>query len=157
MILNIIVGSLIPLVPGIYLFKKDRLMFLLIAPVGSVLAWSVNQLGNAYGFWEIRPLQLAEKSLSAMPLNLGLYPVISALMIFAHRTYIRNAIVVPLFACLLTLLEYIGVLANYVLYYRGWNIYWTFVSYLLPLTLVFAYCRWLEHAGILQSPSEGEH
>ncbi|QQE79576.1 hypothetical protein [Alicyclobacillus sp. SO9] len=42
---------------------------------------------------------------------------------------------------LLTLAEAVGVVLQYVHYEHGWNLGWTFVSYMLAMLIVIGYIR----------------
>ncbi|WP_275175823.1 hypothetical protein [Bacillus tropicus] len=71
---NIIIGFIIPWIFGIWLFKRNPKVVLLIAPIGIAVAFLINEWGVNY-FWQLKPI-FKNIGLSAYPLNFGLYPVL---------------------------------------------------------------------------------
>ncbi|MGE5653496.1 MAG: hypothetical protein ACM3ZQ_04405 [Bacillota bacterium] len=142
---NIVVGLAIPWLVGAWLYLKDRDSVLLIAPFASVLAWTVNQFGFHYGFWEMSPF--GSQECSAWPFNLGLFPLSFCFTVYAARhTRYHPALLIVASSLFLTLLEFLGVVSGH----RGWNTQWTFISYLVPNLLCFAYYRLLHRQGITE-------
>jgi hypothetical protein len=150
MLVNIIFGFIIPWLVGIYLVRKSPKILLLIFPVGALISMIINSLGFQMKFWDFTPLIPDDQSVSAMPLDLGLYPLIACFMIrtiFLHRK--KTALIMFLFVLFTTLLEYMGLLIGKVTYGNGWNIGYTFLSYLLALGIVYLYFRLLERFRVL--------
>ena len=77
-----------------------------------------------------------------MPLNLGIYPVLSILMIDFIRKSRFNILWVTIFSLFTTLAEYSAVLLGKAKYYNGWNNIKTFFSYFIPYYLVYKYNQW---------------
>lgn len=138
MLLNTIVGFFIPWVFGIILYLKEKHIVLLITPFSSAVSCSINCLGFNLGLWHFSPTKYF--SLSALPLNLGLFAILGVFLVYLIKNIKLNPLLIISAAALITtLLEYIGVVFNRVFYANGWNIIWTFFSYLIAYILVFLY------------------
>ncbi|WP_028400080.1 CBO0543 family protein [Ectobacillus panaciterrae] len=145
MLLNFILGLLLPLPAGIYLYRKDKKILLCTFPFTSMIAFLINELGFYFGFWNVLPIIDGHKSFSALPLDMGLYPVLGTLMVYSIKLKNKNPfIVILLVALFTTLLEYLLVQVGRVTYGNGWNIFFTFFSYLIPYAVVYLYNILLE-------------
>ncbi|WP_261133702.1 CBO0543 family protein [Bacillus sp. Marseille-Q3570] len=137
--MNIIFGLIIPWIPGIYLIKKDLKIFLLIAPFASVVAFTFDVLGFHMEFWRISPEREIE-TVAALPMYLGVYPILAAyLFFFIKRSHLNRWILIFAVTLITTIIEFIGVSIDMVHYFNGWNIFWTFVSYLLAYLVSYGY------------------
>lgn len=143
MVINIICGFMLPWVfGGLYLWKEDKFTLFLIYPLGSTLAFTINLLGLHFEWWELAPYIQEDESLSALPFILGLYPITACLLIhLINRTKINPFLLIIASASLITCLEWIYLLFGMVSYGNGWNIPFTFVSYLVPYLISFWYSR----------------
>lgn len=113
---------------------------LFILPVASMIAFIFNDLGVSLGFWDLKPIHAENESISALPLNIGIYPVVSCFMIYIiTKIRSRHYLVILSFSLCLTLAEYITFLVGYALYSHKWNIFFTFLSYAAAFLLVYAY------------------
>jgi len=139
---NIVIGFVVPWLLAIYLMRKSSIIILITLPITSLVAILSNTFGFQLKFWTFTPLIQGEESISALPLDLGLYPVIACYMVYWIRNSQTNHLVI-LFVTILftTLLEYIALLIGKTSYSNGWNIYWTFVSYLVAYVIVYVYYR----------------
>ncbi|KAB2395299.1 hypothetical protein F8172_14965 [Bacillus cereus] len=147
---NIIFGFIIPWIFGIWLFKRNPKVILLIAPIGIAIAFLINEWGVNY-FWEFKPI-FKNISLSAYPLNLGLYPILVCFFIYIEMKKQFNTLgLICFFTLFLTVLEKIAHLLGKVNYINGWNIFWTFISYLVAILIVYSYFRILVRHQILNS------
>lgn len=149
MLYNIILGFVIPWIFGICLYKKNPKVVILIAPISSILAHSVNVFGGLLKYWKLQPTKLGE--FSVIPFELGIYAVIPCFMIHI----IKNKKVAPyisilLFTAVLTIQEYIYIKLGRVIYNNGWTIYFTFFSYLIPNFMVYKYYKLLGKFNILE-------
>lgn len=154
MLLNVILGFILPWIVAIYLIKADVRILALIAPIGSVIAFTFDVIGFSLKFWRITPFYETEV-MAALPMHLGIYPILAAFMVFfIHRKGLNKFIGILGFTLLTTLFEYIGVLIDKVHYGNSWNIFWTFFSYLVPYILVYLYYKLsmkLNYLGKFQS------
>lgn len=138
MLINVIIGWIIPWCIGGYFLRKDSSVILHIAPVASVIAFAFNEVGYQMQWWSLTPAELGV--LAYLPYNLGIFPVIPCLLIYTMRRSALN----PLLLLLLytigkTLPEFCLVLLGKVSYDHGWNLGWTFVSYLLACSLCYGW------------------
>jgi hypothetical protein len=142
MLINILFGFFVPwIILGTYLFKKDKKILLLIFPLGSTLALTINLFGFHFEFWDFKPL-MEVKPMSALPLDLGLYPLLGCYYIFLTQRYLINPYIgIFLFSFVVTGMEWVAVQFEKVIYYNGWNIGWTFLSYLVPFIIIYCYYR----------------
>ncbi|WP_138754006.1 CBO0543 family protein [Paenibacillus sinopodophylli] len=150
MMINIICGLIIPWLAAIPLIRKKTKLLLLIFPIGAVVSMVINSLGFQMNFWDFTPFIPNDESVSAMPLDLGLYPVLGSYMIWAitlRKSW--TAAILLLFILFTTLLEYIALLCGKVSYGNGWNIGHTFLSYLLAFGLVYLYFKLLARFRML--------
>jgi hypothetical protein len=144
----IIFGFIIPWILGLWLYRKQPKLILIMAPVGVTIAFMINEPGFNY-FWEIVP-KYNNASLASLPVNFGLYPVSASFMIyFVDKKSLNAYFGVLLFTSLTTGLEWIAVLQKKIIYLHGWNMWWTFGIYLLAYSIVYAYYRILKkHSSI---------
>lgn len=139
MILNIILGFLLPWIFGLVLYFKDKKVILTMAPFSSIVAYTVNEFCFNLNLWRLVPLNI-DDDITAISVNLGLYPILGCYLIyFISRKTINSYIIILIFTAATTILEYLGVLFNLVLYGNGWNVGWTFLSYLIPYLLIYWY------------------
>lgn len=139
MIINFIFGFAIPWIFGSWLYIKDRKLVLHIFPVSSMLSLAFNLLGF-YFFWDFKPIFSRVQTISALPLNLGLFPVLGCFMIhYIKNTKLNAFMLIFIFSTIITLSEWIGVEIGRVIYFNDWNIIFTFFSYLTSLLLTYWY------------------
>ncbi|WP_332455460.1 CBO0543 family protein [Domibacillus aminovorans] len=115
----------------LHLHPRDKKLIPLIGPFASVNAFLVNELGVQFGFWHVYLFNNAN-TLPAIPVNLGLYPILGCYLIFFIKKSNHPYLIVFLMTLFTTLTEAIFVLMGIVVYGNGWNIFWTFISYLVP-------------------------
>jgi len=131
MLFNIIVGFLIPLISGIVFYFKDRKVLFIIGPFQSAIAYTVNSIGVFYGFWSIYPHQYGK--FSTIPFDLGLYPILSVYLIhYIDKTRLNQYLLIIIATIFTTMLEWFGILTGRLVYSNGWNLMFTFISYLIP-------------------------
>lgn len=138
----IIIAFILPWTIGLlHLHPRDKKLIPLGGPFGAVLSFFINELGFHFGFWEVHPFP-NPKTIAALPFNLGLFPILGCYMIFFIKKRITHPyFIVFLTALITTILELIFVLMGKVIYSNGWNIFWTYISYLIPY--LFAYWFYL--------------
>ncbi|CAM4217964.1 hypothetical protein L1N85_15945 [Paenibacillus alkaliterrae] len=150
MLFNFIGGFIIPWIFGIYLALKSPKTLLLIFPVGAVFSLAINNIGFHFKFWIFTPIMPNNESISALPLDLGLYPVLACFMIKSIMTNrSMAALIMFLFILFTTLLEFTGLLFGKVFYSNHWNIGFTFLSYVIAFGGVFLYFKLLERFRLL--------
>lgn len=144
MLLNIALGFVLPWIFGVYLYRRHSLLILTVAPFASVVSFVINAVGFYLNFWNLNPPMRIE-TLSAYPLDLGLYPVLGCWCMILIQRFGRSVWLIAVFVLGITLLEGFGVLIGYASYANGWNLAWTFVSYLVAYVLVYQFYRLLQH------------
>lgn len=150
MVINLICGFIIPWLAAIPIAVRKMKTLLLISPISAVVSLVINSFGFQMMFWDFTPLIPNDESVSALPLDIGLYPVLASYMIWsiqAHRK--KTAFILILFVIFTTLLEYVGILVGKVSYGNGWNVGYTFLSYLFAFSIVFVYFKLLERNRVL--------
>lgn len=138
MFINITAGFVIPWIFGYMLYTKNKNTLLHIAPFASAISYTVNVWGFKSHFWRLVPIYLED--LTSLPFNIGLFAVVpSYLVYFILKQKVNPYLLIVIFSISMTLAEGIGVLFGWVMYFNGWNIGWTFVSYLIPYFIVYLY------------------
>lgn len=142
---NIWSGLIIPAVFGLRLFKSNKKLVLKIFAFVWVLSTLVNLWGNYNKFWMVKPKLKRRQFLTKIPFILGLYPTLSALMVyFIKKTQGKNNLWVVTFSLFTTFTEFCMLVFGWVKYRNGWNITKTFFSYLIPYYLVYRFYLWTE-------------
>ncbi|WP_230200287.1 CBO0543 family protein [Bacillus niameyensis] len=132
----------------ILFFRVNLKLVIIMAPFVSVVAFVLNEIGFN-NFWDFIP-RFKNISLSSLPLNLGLYPVLGCLLVYSLQLSTRKPVVWMVFYGLITTgMEYVALVAKYIFYYNGWNIFHTFLSYLLAYILVFFYYKVMVRYDVL--------
>ncbi|MBM6647125.1 CBO0543 family protein [Bacillus sp. RIT 809] len=149
MLFNILIAFVLPWAVGIlHLYKKERRIIPLIGSFFCVVAFVVNEFGFFCGFWRITPF-LDQKTLSALPFNIGLYPILASYLIFFIKKTKRPYLMVFFISLFTTLLEMTLVLSGKIVYGNGWNIIWTFFSYIIPFMWVYWYYLYLRKLEVM--------
>jgi len=143
-------GFIIPWIFGFILYKKESIIVLLIAPVGMTVAFILNEWGTNY-FWQFEPI-FRNRSLSALPLNLGFYPVLASFLIyFKIKKRLNTFLLLICFTLFTTGFEGIGLIFGKVEYFNDWNIIGTFISYLIAYIIIYGYYRGLVKHQVLKN------
>jgi hypothetical protein len=148
MFYTVVVAFLVPWFLTIIFYKKlDKALLFTITPIGSVIAFSIDELGFYFGFWNIKPFY--DDTMAELPFNLGLYSILAFLLISLIRKYRQPLITIISFTLLTTILEFIYLIIGRVEYGNRWNLGWTFVSYLVPYFLLYLYYNALMKINVL--------
>ncbi|WP_026881369.1 hypothetical protein [Clostridium akagii] len=147
MILNIILGFIIPWIFGVLLYFKDKKTLLVIAPFMSVWAYIVNEALFDLDFNRFAPL--INDDITTMTINLGLYPILGCYLIYYIQIKKTSPyIIIMIFTFMTTVAEYLGLMFGMVTYNNGWNIGWTFLSYIPPYITGYWYYHKLKKIGV---------
>lgn len=150
MILHLFLVFLIPWVICLmHLYKKEKILLFFSGSIFSVVAYLMNALGFYFDFWEVLPFP-EQKSFASLPFDVGIYPVLSCYCIYFIKKTNKPFLVLFLMTLLTTFLEGIFVFFERVIYQNGWNIYFTFFSYLLPYLCLYGYYRFLLKIRVLR-------
>jgi hypothetical protein len=102
---------------------------------------TINTTGLYFDFWNIKPEFKENETISAMPLDMGLYAVLGSLLVFSlsKRILQLHPVVTFLaFSVFTTFMEFLALHFGIVSYSNGWNIGWTFISYSIAYLCVIA-------------------
>lgn len=145
MFLNIIVGFVIPWIFIINLYYKDKRVLLTMFFFQSTIAYTINALGFYSCLWDVYPF--GNKEIVHIPFDIGIYPMLSSWMIyFISIKKINSFIIILFFTLLTTFIEGLGIISGRVVYGNGWNIGWTFLSYLIPYILNYIYYLFIKNS-----------
>ena len=140
MLFHIIVGFILPWIVGVYLFKKQKKLFIIFFPIGAATSFLINEIGFNH-FWKMDKT-FEELSLTSLPYDLGLYPILCCLFICTiHYEKMPRLIAFLVFTIGLTFGEFIAVLLGKLEYRNEWNIIWSGVSYLTAYFIVYLYYK----------------
>ncbi|WP_028784308.1 hypothetical protein [Thalassobacillus devorans] len=141
--MNVLLGLLIPWGILIYLFMKSPLLVILMYPLGVTIAF----VANDWGFdlvWEVKPIY-NNPSLSAIPISLGYFPMVTSIFAYVReKTLIDIWTLILSFSLLTTFIEFLVLWSGKIHYYNGWNILWTYVTYLAGFIVVHVYVNILK-------------
>lgn len=144
MIGNILLGMVIPIIMGVWILRRNFTILIQYYPLGVAISSCINNVGFNY-FWNILP-NTRNQSYAALPMDLGIYPIAGCLMMYAILVKGANPWLAILVASLsLTLIEWVAKMMGHVIYFNGWNIFWTFLSYLLPFVIAYGYSKILTY------------
>lgn len=152
MLLNIVIGFLVPWVFGSLLYRKSPKIVILITPICIATAFTVNEWGFNY-FWIFEPVY-SNPSLATYPLNLGLYPVLGCFFVYFYllkQHYAWGFIFV--FSLFTTSIEALVLALGRVHYNHGWNLIGTFMICLIGFSVIYGYTRVLMRYGALSVES----
>jgi len=138
LISNIIFGFIVPWIFGTWLFSKNKKLVFVIFPFSSIISYTVNSFGFHIDFWKVQPIDLG--TLSMLPFNLGLYGLFGCFLIYIiQKTQVNKYVIIFTFSLITTIIELIGVMIGKVAYSNGWNIFYTYFSYLISYAFVYWY------------------
>lgn len=139
MFFNITVGFLIPWLITSPIIKKQPRLFIIISPIAAIISMVINTAGFYFDFWHFKPFFMKNETISAMPLDLGLYAILGTLLIYSLEKNLFGMPKLLIFMCFslfTTLLEYLALQFGIAGYSNGWNIGWTFFSYFIAYLAV---------------------
>jgi hypothetical protein len=146
MVLNIIVGFIIPWIIALVFIRERKILFL-ITPFACTVSLCINDLGFFF-FWRLYPFNLY--SLSALPYDFGLFCLYPCFGIYIIRKFrINPSLVLLVASILLTLSEGCGVLIGRVYYLNHWNIVATFFSYYISIIASYLFYKAMLHKNYI--------
>ncbi|ARI77900.1 hypothetical protein [Halobacillus mangrovi] len=142
MIFNFTVGFILPWITAIILFRRARILIYSVVPFTALLSLISNQVGMQSNLWALNP-EPTIVLLESLFIDIGYNPIICAW--FAYCIYfkkIRRLWVYGLFILLINGLELLALFTDKVEYSDDWNIYYSFIVYVLGLFITdFYYSR----------------
>lgn len=149
MLFNYLIYLIIPWVFGIILYRKDSRLFLSVFPLSALLAFIVNTSGVYLGFWSFYPFN--QSYLWSLLLNIGLYPILGTYYIYlAHHNKINLPILIISFSVISTLFKGIMLLMGRTIYSNGWNLYLTFITFIVTYLAGYVFYTVLEKKRIIR-------
>ncbi|MFD1017662.1 hypothetical protein [Thalassobacillus hwangdonensis] len=140
MLVNTLIGACIPLLICLLLYKRNPQIIVAMYPFGVAVAFLANDWGFTH-FWMVTPYKEPD-SISAMPFNLGYFPLMSCLIIVVkYKLLWKSIYLILLFTTIGTCLEGFGVLVGKIIYLDGWNIFYTSLIYFSSFTLAILYSK----------------
>ncbi|KRF06597.1 hypothetical protein ASG89_19295 [Paenibacillus sp. Soil766] len=147
--INILFGFVVPWVFGIAWFKKAPTIAILIFPISAIISSLINAFGYHVDYWDFTPKIEDDETISALPFDIGLYPLAGCLVIYWIEYKKKHPLVVlTILSIILTGLEYIAYLTRKVEYSNGWTMGWTFVSYFIALAAVYGFYALARKHGV---------
>ncbi|MCI2254067.1 hypothetical protein L2D08_06780 [Domibacillus sp. PGB-M46] len=141
---------IVPWIIGImHLHSKNKKIIPLIGPFTSVIAYLINEFWIYFNFGEIYPFTV-QKTLPALPFNIGIYPIIGCYLIFFIMKKEHPHLLIFFTALCITLLECILVFTGLIIYRNGWNVFWTYVAYLSALALIYWFYLCLKKLKVME-------
>lgn len=138
MLFNIVFGFVIPWIFGVWLFNKDKKLVVTIAPFSVVVSHITNTFGFSLNFWKVTPIN--SDDFLPLLLDLGYFSLLGCILIYKVIHSKGNPYIYAFSLALISsICEYIGVIFGKVIYGNGWNVFYTYFSYLIPYVLVYWY------------------
>lgn len=135
MLTNIILGFILPWIFGSYLFWKNLSYVLHASTIAALIAFLSNDIGYFMNWWYALPKDYG--TLSFIPYNFGVFAVIPVFALYLINNGGRTWLIIPLASLLLTIFEGLLVITGKVVYSSGWNLGWTYISYLISLMALY--------------------
>lgn len=149
MIINILFGFIIPWIFGFFLYKKDKKLILVLGPYISTFSIIINEFGFYFDLWKIKPF--VEQTIASLPFDLGLIVVIKCYLLYFIRKSYNPFLVIIIFSTLITVIEFTFVISGRLIFDNGWNIVWTFFSYLIPNIILYYIYLYLLKTKVLDN------
>ncbi|SET60393.1 hypothetical protein [Paenibacillus sp. NFR01] len=151
---NLLIGFILPWIAGYWYLREDLTVIVRIGPVAGLIAFAFNEIGYQSGWWSVTPSGAG--ILGILPYNFGIFPVLACALLFTlQKIAVRPVALIPLFSVLKTLLESILVVTGKVVYDNGWNLLWTYVSYLIACSLTYGAYRVVHKYSLISFKRRG--
>lgn len=135
--MHLLLTFVIPWLAAAYLLVQNKRTVVLYGPAAAGIAFALNDIGLYMEWWGFKPER--EELLISLLSNLGIFLVSGCYMIHFIQKYKYSLIMILGFASLLTLLEYVYLLLGRIHFNNGWNLGWSFVSYVVSNILLYGY------------------
>ncbi|MGO4886314.1 hypothetical protein ACJ2A9_01025 [Anaerobacillus sp. MEB173] len=146
---TLLTGFVIPWLSTIPLFKRKKEIIIVMAPIAALLAIFVDAFGSYLKLWGHTP-KFKLPNISMLPQDFGIFPVLSAWMIYFIDIKGKSSrFVIFLFSLLTIGLESIGLALKTFTYKNGWNMIFAYISYAVAYLLMFMYYTLLRKVNIL--------
>jgi len=143
MLLNFFVAFILPVSVSLFLFRRYLWLYFTIFPFSAIVAYIFNFLGSYFDFWVLKPIMKDDSDFSFLPFNIGLYPVLGSLFVLSLKKRKKFLSTFLFFSIVTTFLEFIYLMFDRVVYSNGWNIFCTFISYVLFYSFISIFAFFL--------------
>jgi hypothetical protein len=125
--------------------RKKPAELLVIGCFSSLLAFFVETLADWFGWWEFTLDHLHDDAIELIT-NICFFPFEGLIYyIFLSANYVHNILIAGLLAGIYTFAEYtILAYADIIIYHPPWNLYLTYISYFIPLLLIWWFWLFLQ-------------
>jgi hypothetical protein len=138
MLVNVILGAVIPWIILFYLYKRAKKIVVLFVPFGISLAFLINDLGQEV-FWMVTPF-LENASWATLPINIGYFPMLACLFIYIKiEKGVNDWLLLILSIIGAVALELTALAFGKVIYLNNWNLFYTSLVYLAGIMLTLFY------------------
>lgn len=130
---------------GIFLIHLKNRPFLtlehllIIGSFSALIASLINEVGYSLKFWSIKPFEY--RVLSMLPYDLGIYTILGVYLVYFIKIFRSPSFLIVSITLITTLFELVLYKFEWIIYSNGWNIFFTFLSYLLAYSLVFFFAK----------------
>ncbi|PYZ91928.1 hypothetical protein CR194_17145 [Salipaludibacillus keqinensis] len=143
MVINIILGAILPWIILVYLYKRDSKIVVLFVPFAIALAFIANDWGQEI-FWVVTPY-FENPSLSTLPINLGYFPLLACLLVYIKiKKVVNNRILLTFSISGAIALEFTALTFGKVIYLNNWNLFYTSFIYLGGALVTLSYLYLLQ-------------
>ncbi|MGI8314317.1 hypothetical protein [Halobacillus mangrovi] len=139
MIFNFTVGFILPWLTAIILYRKARILIYTVVPFTALLSVLSNQIGMQNDLWALNP-EPTIVLFESLFIDIGYNPIICAwFAYFIYFKQIRRLWVYGGFILLINGMELLALFTGKVEYSEPWNIYYSFIVYVLCLFITDFY------------------
>ncbi|MGP4070686.1 hypothetical protein [Halobacillus sp. B29] len=136
MLINILLGFILPWISGVFLFKRARVLLYTVVPFTALFSMAGNQLGVQLGFWLLIP-EGKIHLMNTIFIDFGYNPIVAAWFIyFLYYKQIRRWIMYPLFMVILNGFEFYALSVGKIIYDQGWHILYSVIIYGIGLIVI---------------------
>lgn len=140
----LIISLFLPLALIFKLIRQDTKLVILIAPNACIVAYVINVIGFGGKWWYLKPL-LGSQSLTTLPVNLVFYPALGTFFIYlTEHSVINRFLLLIIFVVLTSSFEKILIMVEWLSYCNSWNVYFTYITYLISYGFGYLYFNWLK-------------
>lgn len=140
----------IPWIIGILIYLRDHKTILTIAPFSSMLSFILNIPGVDYGlFYPAQILNIKPQTLSILA-NFGSLCILPCMFIYSVRHLrIKPVYLVVIYSAIGTVFDLLLIALRILIYDNGWNIFFSFITFLISLYIVYLYYLWLKKLNMI--------
>ncbi len=137
MIFNILFGFFIPWMIFLFHIRKNKCFITspTVVLLSALIAFLFNDIGFSLKLWYVNPVKYA--ILPMIPYNFGFFTVLGIYLIQTIIIFRRPYIFIGIASLVATLAETVLYMLNRINYDNYWNLFFTFLSYVLANFLLY--------------------